>query len=38
VQAGQVIPWDAVPRHSYAGVAPLLEALAEAIENAKKLS
>ena len=38
VKAGQVIPWDTVPRHSYAGVAPLLEQLAEAIENAKKVS
>lgn len=38
VKAGQVTPWDAVPRHSYAGVTPVLESLAEAIENAKKVS
>jgi len=38
VKAGQVIPWDAVPRHSYAGVAPALEGLAEAIEKAEKVA
>ncbi|MEV6693685.1 ABC transporter substrate-binding protein [Micromonospora sp. NPDC051196] len=38
VQAGQVTPWDAVPRFSYAGAAPLLENLAKAIQGAKKLT
>ncbi|MEY9928946.1 iron complex transport system substrate-binding protein [Catenulispora sp. GP43] len=38
VKAGQVTPWDAVPRFSYAGAAPLLESLAKAIQNAKKVS
>ncbi|TCC00343.1 ABC transporter substrate-binding protein [Micromonospora zingiberis] len=38
VQAGQVTPWDAVPRFSYAGAAPLLENLATAIQGAKKLT
>ncbi|MGW4651314.1 ABC transporter substrate-binding protein [Kitasatospora sp. NPDC004289] len=38
VKANQVTPWDAVPRFSYAGAAPLLEDLAKAIESAKKLS
>lgn len=38
VKAGQVTPWDAVPRFSYAGAAPLLENLAKAIQNAKKVS
>ncbi|WP_341715605.1 ABC transporter substrate-binding protein [Micromonospora sp. FIMYZ51] len=38
VQAGQVTPWDAVPRFSYAGAAPLLENLAKAIQSAKKLT
>ncbi|NLU78608.1 ABC transporter substrate-binding protein [Micromonospora sp. HNM0581] len=38
VQAGQVAPWDAVPRFSYAGAAPLLENLAQAIRAAKKLT
>ena len=37
VQAGQVIPWHAEPRFSYAGCAPLLEQLAQAIRKAKKL-
>lgn len=37
VKAGQVTGWDAVPRFSYAGAAPLLENLAEAITKAKKL-
>lgn len=37
VKAGQVIPWDAVPRFSYAGAAPLLENLAKAIQNARKV-
>jgi iron complex transport system substrate-binding protein len=38
VKAGQVTPWDAVPRFSYAGAAPLLEDLAKAIQNCKKVS
>ncbi|MEW1909456.1 ABC transporter substrate-binding protein [Kitasatospora sp. NPDC085895] len=38
VKAGQVTPWDAVPRFSYAGAAPLLENLAKAIRNARKVS
>lgn len=38
VQAGQVASWDAVPRFSYAGAAPLLERLATAIQSAKKVS
>ncbi|PBC78975.1 iron complex transport system substrate-binding protein [Streptomyces sp. TLI_235] len=38
VKAGQVVGWDAVPRFSYAGAAPLLENLAKAIRNAKKVS
>ncbi|MDK1475627.1 ABC transporter substrate-binding protein [Streptomyces sp. 549] len=38
VKAGQVTEWDAVPRFSYAGAAPLLENLAKAIQEAKKLS
>ncbi|MET8680174.1 ABC transporter substrate-binding protein [Streptomyces sp. NPDC004647] len=36
VKAGQVAPWDAVPRFSYAGAAPLLENLAKAVSDAKK--
>ncbi|MFE7872744.1 ABC transporter substrate-binding protein [Micromonospora humida] len=38
VKANQVTPWDAVPRFSYAGAAPLLENLAAAIRSAKRLS
>ncbi|KWV32733.1 ABC transporter substrate-binding protein [Micromonospora rifamycinica] len=37
VRANQVTPWDAVPRFSYAGAAPLLENLATAIRSAKRL-
>jgi iron complex transport system substrate-binding protein len=37
VRAGQVAPWDAVPRFSYAGAAPLLENLAQAIRTARKV-
>ncbi|GAB3163403.1 ABC transporter substrate-binding protein [Microbispora hainanensis] len=37
VKAGQVVGWDPVPRFSYAGAAPILENLATAIRNAKKL-
>ncbi|MFE9206506.1 ABC transporter substrate-binding protein [Micromonospora sp. NPDC007230] len=38
VRAGQVTPWDAVPRSSYAGAAPLLENLARAIRDARKVT
>ncbi|MFI7657986.1 ABC transporter substrate-binding protein [Micromonospora parva] len=38
VKANQVSAWEAVPRFSYAGSAPLLENLATAIRNAKKVS
>ncbi|SCF12765.1 iron complex transport system substrate-binding protein [Micromonospora purpureochromogenes] len=37
VRANQVTPWDAVPRFSYAGAAPLLENLATAIRSAKRV-
>ncbi|MFI9721988.1 ABC transporter substrate-binding protein [Streptomyces sp. NPDC052396] len=37
VKAGQVTPWQSVPRFSWAGSAPLLEALAKAVQGAKKL-
>ncbi|QXJ25141.1 ABC transporter substrate-binding protein [Actinomadura graeca] len=36
VKAGQVIPWQPEPRFSYAGCAPILEALAKSIQSAKK--
>ncbi|GGO22302.1 ABC transporter substrate-binding protein [Microbispora rosea subsp. aerata] len=38
VKANQVVGWDPVPRFSYAGAAPILENLATAIRNAKKVS
>ncbi|MBT2387425.1 ABC transporter substrate-binding protein [Streptomyces sp. ISL-11] len=38
VKAGQVSPWLSEPRYSYAGCAPLVEALAAAVEKAKKVS
>ncbi|WP_194908631.1 ABC transporter substrate-binding protein [Catenulispora rubra] len=38
VKAGQVAPWDAVPRFSWTGSAPLLENLAKAIQTCKKVS
>ncbi|MEU2615878.1 ABC transporter substrate-binding protein [Micromonospora sp. NPDC007271] len=38
VRAGQVTTWDAVPRFSYAGAAPLLENLARAIRDAEKVT
>ncbi|MDX6311219.1 MAG: iron-desferrioxamine transport system substrate-binding protein [Streptomyces sp.] len=38
VKAGQIAAWEAVPRFSYAGAAPLLENLATSIQQAKKLS
>jgi iron-desferrioxamine transport system substrate-binding protein len=37
VRAGQITPWSSEPRYSYAGCAPLLEELAEAIRNATRL-
>ncbi|HEY2700534.1 MAG TPA: ABC transporter substrate-binding protein [Pseudonocardiaceae bacterium] len=36
VKAGQVEPWPSEPRFSYAGCAPNIEALAAAIQRAKK--
>ncbi|MGK5628270.1 ABC transporter substrate-binding protein [Streptomyces sp. URMC 123] len=36
VKAGQVTPWMSEPRFSYAGCAPLIEALAKAVQEAKK--
>ncbi|MFE6688101.1 ABC transporter substrate-binding protein [Streptomyces sp. NPDC057743] len=38
VKAGQIAPWSSEPRFSYAGAAPLLESLAQAIERAKKVN
>ncbi|MFJ5883496.1 ABC transporter substrate-binding protein [Kitasatospora cineracea] len=38
VKAGQIAPWDAVPRFSYAGFAPLIERLTAAIQKSRKLS
>ncbi|WP_274916447.1 ABC transporter substrate-binding protein [Streptomyces sp. WZ-12] len=38
VKAGQIAPWSSEPRFSYAGAAPLLESLAQAIESAKKVN
>jgi iron complex transport system substrate-binding protein len=38
VEAGQVLPWFSEPRFSYAGCAPLLEDLAAALRDAKRLS
>lgn len=38
VQAGQVAAWDAVPRFSHAGAAPLLEALANSIRKSRHLA
>ncbi|WP_327674666.1 ABC transporter substrate-binding protein [Kitasatospora sp. NBC_00458] len=37
VKAGQVTPWDAVPRFSWLGAAPLMENLAKAVQSARKL-
>lgn len=37
VKAGQVTPWDSVPRFSHAGAAPLLERLAKAVGSARKV-
>ncbi|RLU92023.1 ABC transporter substrate-binding protein [Streptomyces griseocarneus] len=38
VKAGQVAPWLSEPRFSYAGCAPLVERLAEAVAKAKKVA
>lgn len=38
VKAGQVIPWASEPRFTYAGVAPLLEELAAAVQKSRKLA
>ena len=38
VKAGQVIPRTTEPIYSYDKCAPILDALAEAIEKAKKVS
>ncbi len=38
VEADQVIPWVSEPRFSYAGCAPLLEELTEAIRNVEKVT
>jgi iron complex transport system substrate-binding protein len=38
VKANQVFPWQAVPIYSWAGSAPLLEALTAAIKKSKKLA
>ncbi|WP_030624451.1 ABC transporter substrate-binding protein [Streptomyces sclerotialus] len=38
VKADQITPWSSEPRFSYAGAAPLVEGLAKAIEDAKKVS
>ncbi|MFK0294604.1 ABC transporter substrate-binding protein [Streptomyces sp. NPDC090442] len=38
VKAGQIAPWSSEPRFSYAGAAPLLESLAQAVESAKKVN
>ncbi|EST39269.1 hypothetical protein N566_02960, partial [Streptomycetaceae bacterium MP113-05] len=38
VKADQITPWSSEPRFSYAGAAPLVERLAKAAEDAKKVS
>lgn len=38
VKAGQVIPWASEPRFTYAGVAPLIEQLAAALQKSRKLA
>lgn len=38
VKAGQVIPWVSEPRFTYAGVAPLIEQLAAALQKSRKLA
>ncbi|WP_407563061.1 ABC transporter substrate-binding protein [Streptomyces sp. 184] len=37
VAAGQVIPWQSEAHHSYAGHAPLIEALADALRDAEQV-
>jgi len=38
VQTNQIVGWNSEPRYSYAGSAPLLEKLADALTTAKKVS
>ncbi|HEX3785608.1 MAG TPA: ABC transporter substrate-binding protein [Pseudonocardiaceae bacterium] len=38
VKANQITPWASEPRFSYAGCAPQIEALAAAIQHARKVS
>lgn len=38
VRAEQFVPWNSEPRYSYAGAAPLLEAVAESVRDAKKVA
>lgn len=38
VTANQITPWLSEPRFSYQGAAPVIESLATAIQNAKKVS
>ncbi|MDF3287716.1 ABC transporter substrate-binding protein [Streptomyces silvisoli] len=38
VKAHQVLPWQSEPRMSYAGCAPMVEALATAVQKTKKVS
>ncbi|TVL93790.1 ABC transporter substrate-binding protein [Streptomyces sp. SAJ15] len=38
VKAGQITGWSSEPRFSYAGAAPLIEALTKAMQDAKKVS
>ncbi len=38
VKANQVLPWQSEPRMSYAGCAPMVEALAAAVRKARKVS
>ena len=35
VKAGRITPWLSEPRFSYAGCAPLIESLAEAVKDAR---
>ncbi|MBB5939690.1 ABC transporter substrate-binding protein [Streptomyces zagrosensis] len=37
VRAGQIVPWSMEERYSYAGYAPVIEHLAAAVRDAKKL-
>ncbi|WP_049575669.1 ABC transporter substrate-binding protein [Streptomyces sp. SBT349] len=37
VEAGQTVPWAMEERHTYAGYAPVIEQLAEAVGNATRL-